>query len=57
MNVRFCVYMNRSAFDNDKRCFERIINLPFGVKYPFDSLIEDFKFLYGDSALITFSID
>lgn len=49
--------MNRSAFDNDKRCFERIINLPFGVKYPFDSLIEDFKFLYGDSAVITFSIE
>lgn len=54
MDIQIIVYANRSAFDNRKRLFERIVSLPFGVNAPFDSLISDFKFLYGDLCIIEF---
>ena len=54
MEIQICVFSNQTAYDNRKRLFERIISLPFGVNPPFDSLISDFKFLFGDQCIVEF---
>ena len=56
MELQVKVFSNQTAYDNDKRLFERIISLPFGVSVPFQSLIDDFKFLYGDSCVVVFRV-
>lgn len=56
MNLQIRVFSNQSAYDNRKVLFERVVSLPFGVKAPFDSLIDDFKFLFGDSCIVDFKV-
>ena len=54
MNIQICVFSNVSALNANKRIFERIISLPFGVSVPYQQLVDDMKFLFGDTCIVTF---
>lgn len=56
MNIRVIVYANTSARDSRKAVFERIVSVPFGVDVPYNSLVDNLKFLFGDLSIVVFEI-
>lgn len=56
MQLQIKVFSSVSAMQDSKRCFERMIDVNENVSIPFSSLLRDFKFLYGDSCVVSFNI-
>lgn len=56
MNVRVIVYANNSAKDSRKVVFERIVSVPLCVDVPYNSLVDNLKFLFGDMSIVVFEI-
>lgn len=56
MNIRVIVYANNSAKDSRKAIFERIVSVPFGVDVPYNSLVDNLKFLYDDKCIVVFEV-
>lgn len=57
MNIRLQVFCNQTAFDNKKAVFERALSIPFGVQVPYQQLIDDMRFLFGENCIVQFRID
>ena len=56
MEVQLKVFLGVSAMQENKCVFERIVNVSYSVRFPFDSLVSNMKLLYGTSAIVTFNV-
>lgn len=56
MQLQIKVYSNVSALEENKRLFERIIEVNDSTYIPFESLVRDLKFLFGSSCVVTFNV-
>lgn len=51
-SIRIRVFLSENSL---KPFFERIINLNTSVSIPYASLMNDFKFLFGNNVVVEFS--
>lgn len=56
MIIKSSVFQNMGALNEKKRIFERICEVPDSIKVPFDTLVSDFKFLFGQDVIVEFQI-
>lgn len=50
------VFMNEDALRNQKRAFERIVNLDDSIQVDYNGLIKQLRFLYGSNVIINFNV-
>lgn len=56
MQLQIKVYSNVNALESNNRLFERIIEVNDSVHIPFEALVSNFKFLYGQSVIVSFNV-
>ena len=56
MEIQIQVFSNVDALQNRKVLFERIVSVHDSISVPYQSLIDDLKFLFGSSVVVTFNI-
>lgn len=50
------VFQNVDSKRENKRLFERVVEVNDALSIPFSSLLSDLKFLFGSSCIVTFNI-
>lgn len=56
MEIQIQVFSNVDALQNRKVLFERIVTVHESINVPYQSLIDDLKFMFGSSVVITFNV-
>ena len=56
MQVQVKVFSGVNALDNNNRLFERVIDVHDDIFVPYQSLVDNLKFLFGSSCIVTFNI-
>lgn len=56
MEIQIQVFANVDALNNRNKLFERIVNVDDSLKVPYENLVRDLKFLFGQSAIVTFNV-
>lgn len=55
-NLQIQVFMNEQTFANNKRLFERIIQVNDSCSIPFENIAKTMQFLYGQNIIINYKI-
>ena len=56
MQLQIKVFSGVSALQENNRLFERIIDIHDDLKIPYESLVLDMKFLFGNSCVVSFNV-
>lgn len=56
MEIQIQVFANVDALNNRNKLFERIVNVDDSLKVPYENLVRDLKFLFGQSSIVTFNV-
>lgn len=56
MQLQVKVFSGVSSMNENNRLFERIIEVHDDVIVPYSSLIQDMKFLFGNSCIVAFNV-
>ena len=50
--IRIYVFANEEALRLNNHCFERIVNWDNSLKFPVESVVQSFKALWGEKAVV-----
>lgn len=56
MQLQIKVFSGVSSMQENNRLFERIIDVHDDISVPYSSLIQDLKFLFGSSCIVSFNV-
>lgn len=56
MQLRIKVFSSVNAMNDNNRLFERLVELHDDLLVPYSSLVNDMKFLFGSSCIVSFDI-
>lgn len=56
MQLQVQVFSSVNARSDGKVLFERIIDINDSLKVPYQSLVDDLKFLFGSSSIVQFAV-
>ena len=56
MEIQIQVFSNIDALQSRKVLFERIISVHDSISIPYQSLVDDLKFLFGSTVVVTFNV-
>lgn len=54
--IKVSVYLNETARLSDKKVYERQIEWDESLHFPFSSMIQNFRILYGSKCIVSFEV-
>lgn len=56
MQYRVIVYANKNALDGRKCLFERFVEYPENVVFPYTQILNSLKILFGSGVIVVFEV-